>query len=103
MKWSNARKGLLTFTLVGKDVLMTDMYCVGLCCTNKLNYMDCLTSLRDHAKTKFFHISLVQQGISLIGWIMMPFKKDGHHNILELPYNRKHKKDNPWLIMLSTF
>jgi hypothetical protein len=23
---------------------------------------------------------------------MMPFKEDGHHNILELLYNKKHKK-----------
>ncbi len=29
---------------------------------------------------------------SLINWIMTLYKKDGHHTILELFYNKKHKQ-----------
>ncbi len=35
---------------------------------------------------------LGDKGYSLINWIMTPFKKEGQHSILELLYNRKHKK-----------
>jgi hypothetical protein len=35
---------------------------------------------------------LDDKGYPLIRWIMTLFKKDGHHNILELFYNIKPKK-----------
>ncbi len=35
---------------------------------------------------------LGDKGYLLINWIMTLFKKDGHHLILELLYNKKHKK-----------
>jgi len=35
---------------------------------------------------------LGDKGYLLINWIMTLFKKDGHHFILELLYNKKHKK-----------
>jgi hypothetical protein len=34
---------------------------------------------------------------------MMPFKEDGHYNILKLLYNKKHKKVNPWWRMFLAF
>jgi hypothetical protein len=35
---------------------------------------------------------LGDKGYPLINWIMMPFKEEGQHSILELLYNRKHKQ-----------
>jgi hypothetical protein len=46
---------------------------------------------------------LGDKGYPLIIWIMMPFKKDGQHNILELLYNIKHKKADLWLRMHLAF
>ncbi len=39
-----------------------------------------------------FPYLLNDKGYPLICWIMTPFKKEGQHSILELLYNRKHKR-----------
>jgi MoaA/NifB/PqqE/SkfB family radical SAM enzyme len=38
---------------------------------------------------------LGDKGYTLITWIMTPFKKEGEHSILDLLYNRKHKRGRP--------
>jgi len=35
---------------------------------------------------------LGDKGYTLITWIMTPFKKEGQHSILDILYNRKHKR-----------
>jgi hypothetical protein len=35
---------------------------------------------------------LDDKGYPLISWIITPYQKKGQHFVIELPYNRKHKK-----------
>ncbi len=51
---------------------------------------------------------LGDKGYPLITWIMTPFKKEGQHSILEILYNRKHKRgrlvvENIFGILKKTF
>jgi uncharacterized protein YebE (UPF0316 family) len=46
---------------------------------------------------------LSDKGYSLINWITTPFKKEGQDSILELLYNRKHKRGRYIVEMLLVF
>jgi len=51
---------------------------------------------------------LGDKGYPFINWIMTPYKEDGHHIVLKLLYNKKHKKghyviDNAFGILKNTF
>jgi hypothetical protein len=58
-------KKRFTNICIGMPRTVNDSCSIRLHCTGEFNYMDCLTSLGDHVKMEFLHISLVIRDIPL--------------------------------------